>query len=171
MAAYSVVGELSEFAVRARSDVDVVTISTDRVTGGLNLEMDGDGRLDLNAPVTAQIEIGVRGLSSGNLIYDRELQRRLDGRRHPVIRIGLLAVEPAGSMGTYRVSGEVSYRGRVRAYTAEMLVGRPGADLVRAEGRHDVDMRDFGVDLPRFLMLKVHPVMQVTLRAVARLQR
>ena len=44
-----------------------------------------DGSLDLEQPVSGELELAVERLTSGNQLYDRELRRRIDARRYPTI--------------------------------------------------------------------------------------
>ena len=101
----------------------------------------------------------VERLSSGNALEDRELQRRIDARRFPTIDGELTdaAATPARD-GRYVVRGDLTFRG-----VTNTLRGRdddrPTSTTARCGSRAEstFDIRDFGMEPPRILMLTVAP--------------
>ena len=67
----------------------------------------------------------------------------------------------------YRVRGEVTFKGATRAYEEEMALTQDGTDQLRLTGESTFDIRDFGMDPPRILMLKVEPEVGVRVEIVA----
>ena len=71
-----------------------------------------------SVPVLARrrdLEIAVTELRSGNGLYDAELLRRIDARRHPVVTLHLLDCTPVGAPDRYHVRGEITFHGATRA--------------------------------------------------------
>jgi polyisoprenoid-binding protein YceI len=99
---------------------------------------------------------------------DRELRRRIDARRFPTIAGDLVAMEPVGADGRYRVRGDVTFKGVTRTREDEMTVATDGDGGLRLQGSSVFDIRDFGMDPPRILMFKVAPDVTVTVEIVAR---
>jgi polyisoprenoid-binding protein YceI len=106
-------------------------------------------------------------MSSGNPLEDRELRRRIDARRFPTIDGDLTGMTDTGQDGRYRVRGEVTFKGATRAYEKEMALTQDGTDRLRLTGESTFDIRDFGMDPPRILMLKVEPEVGVRVEIVA----
>ena len=72
-----------------------------------------------------------------------------------------------GEDGRYRVRGDVTFKGVTRPSEDEMTVAVDG-DVIRLQGASVFDIRDFGMEPPRILMLKVAPDVTVTVDIVAR---
>ena len=104
----------------------------------------------------------------GNSLEDRELQKRIDARRYPTINGVLEAIEQANSDSCYRVTGTVTFRGKARRHQGEMSIRRLDDDTVTLAGQSRFDIRDFGMEPPRFLMLKVDPQVEVAVDIIAR---
>jgi polyisoprenoid-binding protein YceI len=70
--------------------------------------------------------------------------------------------------GRYRVSGDLTFHGVTRPVEGEVSVSMPDGDKTLVfEGEQTFDIRDFGVQPPKILMLKVHPDVKVRVRVVA----
>jgi polyisoprenoid-binding protein YceI len=146
--------------IDARSSLHPIHSESDGLEGWVEAGDDG-------APVTAgEVALPVEALSSGNPLYDREMRRRAEARRYPTITGRLTAIEPTGRDGRYRVSGEVTFRGVSRPYEDEMDVRRDGT-TIELEGERAFDIRDFGMDPPKILTLRVYPDVSVRVRIVA----
>lgn len=153
--------------IDARSNVHPFHSSTDGLEGAVELELDDDGRVRFDAPPAGQLSLEVRRLSSGNRLEDREMHKRIDARRYPTIRGELREMEATGSDGTYKVSGDVTFRGVTKRYQDEMTVGPVDSTTVRLAGDSRFDVRDFGMEPPRILMLRVEPEVDVRVEIVA----
>jgi polyisoprenoid-binding protein YceI len=146
--------------IDARSSLHPIHSETDGLEGWVEAGADG-------APVTAgEVALPVEALSSGNALYDREMRRRADSRRFPTITGRLTSMEPTGQDGRYRVSGEVTFRGVCRPYEDEMKVRRDGT-TIELEGERAFDIREFGMEPPKILTLRVYPDVSVRVRIVA----
>jgi polyisoprenoid-binding protein YceI len=168
LARYEIVPERSEVWIEASSNVHPIHTRTDGLEGFVELDVEDGGRVNLAVAPNGQLSLPVARLSSGNSWEDRELQRRIDGRRFRTIDGQLTAMRATGSDGRYLVRGEVTFRGVTNMYEDEMTVARLDERTLRMDGRTTFDIRDFGMQPPRMLMLKVHPEVQVIVAIVAR---
>ncbi|MGH9115206.1 MAG: hypothetical protein ACRDWW_05185, partial [Acidimicrobiales bacterium] len=85
MARYRIVPERSRVWIDARSSVHPIHSSTDGLDGHVELELDEHGRVDASVKAAARVSLPVARLSSGNALEDRELRKRIDAKRFPVI--------------------------------------------------------------------------------------
>ena len=170
MGRYRIVPERSWVEIQARSSVHPIGTRTDGLEGHLDLEMLDGGSVNLESPPRGQLSLRVERLSSGNPLEDRELRRRIDTRRHPRIVGEFTGVQETGTGGRYRVRGDVTFRGVTRTYEDEMAFVTPDDRSIELEGEATFDIRDFGMDPPRILMLKVQPEVRVTAHVVAERQ-
>jgi hypothetical protein len=136
--------------------------------GYVDLELGPDGGVDLVAAKPAgQLSLGVSRLSSGNRFEDREMYRRIDARRYPTINGVLFQIEQVGSDGTYQVSGEITFRGIARQHQDHMTIRRVDPQTIELAGKSRFDIREFGMEPPRILMLRVEPEVDVQVDIVA----
>lgn len=113
----------------------------------------------ISSPVSGRIEIAVERLRSGNPLVDRETRRRVDARRYPTIEGRV--TETLGVDGPRaRVRGVIDFRGESRTVEGALDI-TPTEDGVHIEGQQTFDVRDWGLDPPRLLALKVHPQVEV----------
>ena len=68
---------------------------------------------------------------------------------------------------SYIVEGDLTFRGTSRSYEDEMTVQLLDDRTVSMAGQSVFDIRDFGMDPPRILMLKVQPEVTVRVELVA----
>jgi hypothetical protein len=156
VARYVVVPEHSEVAVDADSTLHAIHGRAARATGEIDIGV--DGRI-----VEGRLEVEVRDLSWGNPLLDRETRRRIDERTHPSITGTIVADECIGE-GVHRSRGTIAFLGATHDVSGELHVeeGAPGTLVVTGEQRFDV--RDWGLQPPRLLALKVHPEITVRIR-------
>jgi polyisoprenoid-binding protein YceI len=124
-----------------------------------------DGRIDLSEGPRIQIELPVDKLQSGKKLEDAEMMRRIDARRFP--RITAQTTEVKEANGRYRVRGDLTFHGVTRQVEGEVTISAPDERSLVIEGEQTFDIRDFGVDPPKILMLKVHPDVRVRVKVVA----
>jgi polyisoprenoid-binding protein YceI len=148
--------------IDARSNVHPIHSSTDGLEGHVELGPDRDR----SAGAAGRLSLPVTRLSSGNRLEDRELYRRVEARRFPTIDGVLVAMRPSGG-DRFRVSGDVTFRGVTRRYEDEMTVRRLDERTVALEGASSFDIRDFGMQPPRILLLRVEPEVTVRVEIVA----
>jgi len=65
------------------------------------------------------------------------------------------------------VSGDLAFRGVVRRCEDMMTVEVVDDDTIRLNGESTFDIRDFGMEPPRILMLRVEPEVVVRVEIVA----
>jgi hypothetical protein len=156
----------SAVTIEASSSVHPIHSRTEGVEGFVDLNVRGD-RAAVPAHPAGGISLEVARLSSGNPLEDRELKRRIDARRFPTIEGRLTEMQETGTAGHYRVRGDVTFKGVTRAYDDGVTVTVVDGDTVRLEGSTTFDVRDFGMEPPRILVLRVHPAVRVSLDAYA----
>lgn len=151
--------------VEARSSVGLISFGTQSIGGGFDGNII-DGRLDTGTPVTASVLVDVGSLQSGNSLYDSELKTRLNALRFPQIEALLTEVADLGS-GRYTVTGDLTIHGTTRPQTgtATLTVSDSATEPeVVIAGSATVDMRDYGIELPQVLMLRIFPDVEVHFR-------
>jgi polyisoprenoid-binding protein YceI len=153
--------------IDARSNVHPIHSGTDGVEGYVELELASDGGLDVAVSPTGELSLSVDRLSSGNRLEDRELHKRIDSRRYPTILGVLKKMEPSGVEGSYRVSGDITFRGVSRQHEDLMNVSSVDGQTIQLEGRSRIDIREFGMEPPRLLMARVEPEVEVRIQIVA----
>jgi polyisoprenoid-binding protein YceI len=72
-----------------------------------------------------------------------------------------------GNDGSYRVSGDVTFRGVSRHHEDLMDISKVDERTIRLAGTSRFDIRDFGMEAPKVLMLKVEPVVDVRVEIFA----
>ena len=116
--------------------------------------------LDLDQRVAGQLELSVERLTSGNQLYDRELRRRIDAKRYPIIRGQVTHVVANGAHPYYLVVGDVSFHGKTRSFEHEMQI-TCADESVELSGDYVFDIREFGMKPPSMLMVRVYPEISV----------
>jgi polyisoprenoid-binding protein YceI len=164
---YRIAPERSYVWIEARSNVHPIHSTTDGLEGYVDVALTPEGAVDVTAPVTGSLSLSVDHLSSGNRMEDRELQRRIDSRRYPTIEGILDKVAPSDEGGSYVVSGDVVFRGVSRHHEDLMSIARVDDLTIRLAGTSSFDIRDFGMDPPRILLLKVEPEVEIRVEIVA----
>ncbi len=153
--------------IDARSSLHPIKSSTAGLEGFVELELREGSRLDLRVPSKGRLSLPVERLRSGNSLEDRELKRRIDARHYPTIDGELGEMHEVGGEGRLRVRGDVTFRGVTRTYEAEMQFRRVDERTVEFIGSSTFDVRDFGMEPPRILMLRVEPDVKVRVEIVA----
>jgi polyisoprenoid-binding protein YceI len=151
--------------IEARSSLHPIHGEGRRLEGTVETGV-SDGRLDLNGATTIRVELPVENLKSGKAMEDAELLRRVEARKFPTIR-GVTTEIKEIDGGRYRMRGDLTFHGVTRSVEGEVSVSVPDDRTIVIEGEQTFDIRDFGVQPPKILMLKVHPDVKVRVRAVA----
>lgn len=164
MPRFRLVPDRSELWAEARSTLHPVRFHTTGLTGVLEVEMRGD-RLELVPPT--HVEVETERLRSGNALVDGELRRRLDSRKFPRIRAELTRSAAGNGEGRSRLTGELTLHGVTRTLEVEVTVRQLQEHTMAIEGARSIDMRDFGLPPPSFLMFRMQPEVQVRAKLVA----
>jgi polyisoprenoid-binding protein YceI len=165
VARYRIVPARSRVWIEARSNVHPIQTEADGLQGWLDLDI-SDGKVNVDKTSGGHLEFPVENLKSGNAFEDRELRRRIEARRYPSITGDLKAMTRADAPSSYMVNGNLTFRGVTRTYEDAMTVAA-GNGTVTLAGRSTFDIRDFGMEPPRILMLKVQPEVSVRVEITA----
>ncbi len=153
--------------IDARSNVHPTHSSTSGLEGYVELTLGPEGTVDLASKPAGKLSLSVDRLSSGNRMEDRELHKRIDSRRYPTIEGILEQLEPDGSDSSYRVTGDITFRGVSRPHEDVMVIRPVDDQTISLEGSSRFDIREFGMQPPRVLMLKVEPEVDIRVEIFA----
>ena len=169
MARYRLLPDRSKVWADARSSLHPISLETTGLEGFLEMTI-VDGHLDTNAPVSGSVELDASLLKTGNGLYDRELEKKLEMRKYPRVRGRVISVKALDSGTTYRVQGELSLRGQTSPVEGDVRMRIIDATSVEFQGEQTIDIRNFGLEPPKFLMLKVYPDVKVRGLVIAQLE-
>lgn len=164
MTRFRIVPARSRVEIEARSTLHPIRGEADGVVGNIEATLEG-GRIDMSVPPAAHVELEVARLRSGNALNDREMRRRIDATRYPMISAELRETKDLGA-GRYGLRLDLTFHGVTRDVETEAVVQIVGGRLMIV-GEHTVDVRRHDVAPPRILMLRVHPEVKVRLHLEA----
>lgn len=153
--------------VSGRSSLHPINTETRGITGWFEAATRDDGSLDLGRPIGGQLELAVERLTSGNQLYDRELRRRMDAKRYPIIVGRVTSIIRQRDHPHYQVTGDVEFHGKTRAFEHEMQIDARN-DEVCLRGEDVFDIREFGMKPPSMLMVRVYPEISVRIELYGR---
>jgi polyisoprenoid-binding protein YceI len=157
----------SAVLVKARSNVGPISFATSEVHGEISGDVDG-AIIDAGSPVKAQLTVSLRSLTSGNTLYDTELKRRIDARRFPDAVLELERTVKAAETGRYDLEGRIELHDVVRIL-AGSVVAEPVRDgLLVVRGTQTLDIREFSLEVPTTLALKIYPEVVIEMHLEAR---
>jgi len=163
MTRFTLVPERSRLRMEARSSVHPIHGQADGLSGFVELQVT-DGAVDLAEKPTAEITLDVDRVTANNDLLDSELRRRVDTQRYPRARGLVTEAREAG--GSFEVDGELTFHGVTNPVTGRARA-RVEGDVLHVEGEFGFDIRDFGLQPPRLLMLKVQPDVRIEVEIVA----
>ena len=166
---FRLVPERSVALIEARSTVGPITFGAIGVIGTIEVGLQ-NGSVRPERPPTAHIEIKVDDLRSGNRLYDAELHRRIDARRHPTVTLDLRDCRPAGVPNRYRLAGDMKLHGVSRPLQGTVSVTTTSNNRLVISGEEVLDIRDFDIASPTVLMLRIYPDVRVQLHVEAELE-
>jgi DNA-binding PadR family transcriptional regulator len=164
---FRVVPERSALLIEARSTVGPITFGLIGLTGEVEASV-VDGVIRERPKPVAHVEAAVSELRSGNNLYDAELLRRIGARRFPTVSIDLRDTVAIGSGDRYRLTGEINFHGAVRPVSGTVTAS-PEGDKLLISGEEAFDIRDFDIESPTVLMLRIYPDVRVHLHLEAAL--
>jgi len=167
VARYVISPDRSHVWIDARSNVHPIHSSTNGLEGYVELTLGPEGAVELTSPPAGKLSLSVDRLSSGSRMEDRELHKRIDSRRYPTIEGVLEEMEPDGSDASYRVRGNITFRGVSRPHEDIMVIRPVDEQTISLEGSSRFDVREFGMQPPRVLMLKVEPEVDIRVEIFA----
>jgi hypothetical protein len=169
MARYAIVPDRSRLWIDARSNVHPIHSAATGLEGFIEFEGDGDGGLGL--PAAGRLSFPVANLSGDNPLERRELRKRIDAGRYPTIEGVLTGTQTLAADAPYRMRGDLTFRGVTRSVEGEMTIRVVDQRSIRLEGESTFDIREFGMEPPRILMLRVEPQVKVRVEVVAERDR
>jgi polyisoprenoid-binding protein YceI len=146
--------------VSGRSSLHPINTETRGITGWFEASRREDGSLDLDRPIAGELQLAVARLTSGNQLYDRELRRRIDARRHPTIEGRVTRISADGAHPGYSVAGDIVFHGKTRSFEHGMDIELDDHE-VSLTGDYVFDIREFGMKPPSMLMVRVYPEIAV----------
>ncbi len=164
---YRIIPQRSRVWIDARSSVHPIHSDTDGLEGYLELDLDPEGRVDLTKDPEGKVSFRVSRLSSGKRMEDREMQKRIESGRYPTIDGVLERMELLTDDGMYQVTGDVTFKGVKRPHQDKMTIDPVDDQTIRLAGKSQFDLREFGMEPPRMLLLKVYPEVEVRVEIVA----
>ncbi len=167
MTRYRIVPERSRLWIEATSSVHPIHSQSDGLEGYLELDPWADGSPGFSTPPTGHVSLAVKRLRSGNPLEHRELQRRIDARRYPTIDGTVTGVKRVKGTSRWAVTGDLTFRGVTRECQDEMTIEAGDEGTVRLEGQSTFDVRDFGMEPPKILLLRVDPLVVVRIEVIA----
>ena len=169
MTRFAIVPDRSVVWIEAKSSLHPIHTRTDGLEGFIDLETGSDGRVDTAVNPSGHLSLRVDRLRSGNMVEERELRRRINARRFPTIDGELRGMRAAGDDGRYVVRGAVTFRGVTNEHEDEMVVSFDD-DTVTLAGQSTFDIRDYDMEPPRVLMLRVEPEVTIRVEIVGKRQ-
>lgn len=135
--------------------------------GTIEGEVDEHGRPRLDRPYSAELTLPVDSIKSGHGLQDREMRRRFDSSRYPEIAARVTHAEPLnGGDGRYRATAHLTMHGHTEEITGDVRLDVDGG-TVTVVGEQVINVKQFGIDPPRLIVLKVEPDVDVTAHIVA----
>lgn len=165
MTRYDIAPGTSRVSIDASSSVHPIHVEANQMSGFLELEI-ADGEIQPAGDPIGRLEVAVEDLKSGNRLIDRETDRRVDTSKHPNIVGELTSLEALGD-GRFRASGEITFHGVTHPVEGEMRFEADG-DTVVLTGQQSFDVRDWDLQPPKLLMLKVDPDVEVDIEVHAK---
>jgi PadR family transcriptional regulator PadR len=175
---FEVAGDRSCLTVEARSSLGPIAFSTGRLRGRVSARIEG-GLVSVEEPPQAYLEVELDSLQSGNQLYDGELLRRVDARRHPIVKLELRRVERFGEGNCYEAGGDLTLRGTTQTIQGSVTATlredrRPaprGPEVIERcltiAGEHILDIREWGIAQPSMPVFKIYPDVRLRLHLEA----
>lgn len=159
----------SAVLIEARSNVGPIEFGSMNIDGYVEVATDEDHEVLTDPAPAARVIIGLNSLRSGNSLYDAELLRRVDARQYPTAVLELQEARRLSRSDRYEVTGSLTFHGVRRTLEGTVQVTRPDDKIIRIDGEHALDIRDFNIAAPNVLMLRIYPDVRVHLQLEAQL--
>ncbi len=141
-------------------------INANALSGFIECEVDDQGQPRLDQPYRAELSLPVDAIKSGNGIQDREMRRRFDTSRYPVITAVVTHGEALDVEGRYRATAQLTMHGVTKDITGDLTLTVSGTTMT-VDGQQVINVKDFGIDPPRLIILKVEPDVDLQVHIVA----
>jgi polyisoprenoid-binding protein YceI len=167
VARFRIVPEQSLVAIYARSNVGSIRWETAGLTGSFAAELT-ESSIDPTVAPEGRLELPLEGLTSGNVVYDAELLRRMEARQYPLASARIHYFDPIGRQNRYQLQGELTIHGVTRMIRGTVAIEADGGSEVQVTGEKVVDIRDFNIPPPKVLRLRIYPDVRVRMRLVGK---
>ncbi len=159
--------QASKVWIAARSSLHPIHSQADGLQGSIQAVFDGNGILDVTATCAMSVEFPVTRMRSSNPLEQRELHRRIEAKRFPTIRGVVTDILTTETANVFAVAGTVTFRGVARPHSGQLTIEMIRDDHLRIAGVSTFDVRDYGMEPPKILMIKVEPLVEIQIEVVA----
>jgi polyisoprenoid-binding protein YceI len=153
--------------VRARSTIGRIDFATMAISGYLEAQP-VEGEFQTEPRPHSELDLDLRLLTSGNPVYDAELARRMDLDEYPLATMVLADIKRLSASGRYSVHGDLTLHGVTRTLDGVVAVAFSEEGTCSVSGEQVFDIRDFQIETPSLLMLRIFPDVRVTLTVTFR---
>ena len=159
MTTYRIDPSASTVDVAAKSTLHGIDGHADGVTG--TVEIDSDGAL-----VGGHIELEAERLRWGNPLLDRETRRRINVRAHPTISGDVRSVDSTEGVSMH-LRGTIAFLGVENDVDGDIAVTVSSPGRIVVDGEQSFDVRDWGLEPPNLLLIRVEPTIRVRIHVEA----
>jgi polyisoprenoid-binding protein YceI len=144
-------------------------INANALSGTIDCEVDEQGNPRLDQPYSAALTLPVEAIKSGNGLQDREMRRRFDVSKYPTISATVTHGETLPGKGKYRATAKLTMHGITKEIAGDIQLSVDGTTMT-IDGQQVINVKEFGIDPPRLIILKVEPDVDLQVHIVAELQ-
>jgi len=163
---FQIVTKRSRIVAEVRSTLQELKVEASIFDGWFEVSLAGR-RLEPSPSPMGGVTVEVRGLRSGNRLFDLDLQRTLEMKKYPLMVGELRQVTAGDADGSYRVRGELRMHGEQQAVEGDAKVTFAEDGSIGISAEMVLNFEDFGVKARRLLMLKVLPEVRIRGEVVA----
>jgi hypothetical protein len=142
--------------IKARSNVGPISFATSEVEGTFSTHVKG-GEVETQHFVEGRLVVSLKGLTSGNNLYDSELRRRIDTRRFPAAILELKSAARSDGTNMYELSSSIEFHNVTRKISGTVSIDVADQKTIVVRGEQILDVRDFNLETPTTLALKIYP--------------
>jgi len=168
MAYFQAVRGRSQISFAGQSTLHPIYTSTTDLEAFIEARLLDNGLPDATQPVTGRLVVQIESLKNPNALYDRVMEEVLDKRRYPRLIAEVVELKAKnGTSGHYQAVGDVNFHGVTQRLVSDLIIRSPGNQALEIKGAITLDMRDFKVNPPKMLMVRVFPEITVSLTLIA----
>jgi polyisoprenoid-binding protein YceI len=146
----------SAVLIKARSNVGPISFATSEVAGSFSACV-RDHQVEVADILEGQLSVSLKGLTSGNNLYDAELRRRIDTRRHPAAILELKTAVRIDGTSRYELTSSIEFHNVTRTIGGVVSIEVSKDNTLVIRGEQILDVRDFNLETPTTLALKIYP--------------
>lgn len=164
-------GEENLVSFLSKAPMEKVEGKTRKVSGRISADLS-----DLDAAVLVEVSVDLASLDTGNKKRNKHMrENHLETERFPaaVFRAEELLEASASRVGageevTFSLRGDFSLHGVTREITVPIELGVAEDGTLRVKAHFQVELADYEIKRPKFLVLKLDEVQRVSIDLVAR---